>query len=232
MKKSYLEMIKDIFSNKKQRAGIMLVFYLVFFVILVVLIRGNQSPSYLKPIVKDPIKEKDPVVEDHTSFIDWYGEKKLYYSEIEATIHDNDIHFYMSCDENGEVITGFENIYYIEDEQVYYLIDDMKIVPDFKYVYARKLRPSFLARLIDEERFVSKTEYADGSLLYTYTVDYLNFYEVMGGETTYQNIEFQFLVLDRDILSVHMILDQDEIMITYFETEEDSENLEDLGVID
>ena len=206
------EKIKEIFSNRQYRALMFIGVYIIFSVILVGMARSGHrnsldyvGPSDVKPEEQETTKS---VIETYSEMIDYSGNVRVM---IEEVLYE----FKMDRNQTLETITGFDQIYYIENEQFYYWYEGMKVIPEQNILMLKKLHSDNLVQLIDEDKFVTKTEYPDGSLVYVYSVDPILWSNVMGDVRSYQDIQIEYKEYSDKILYVILKMDTNSIEIYY-----------------
>ena len=103
----------------------------------------------------------------------------------------------------------------------------MKVIPEQNILLLKKLHPNNLVQLIAEAKFVTKTEYQDGSLVYVYSVDSDVWNNVMGDVRRYQDIQIEYKEYDGKLLYVILKMDMNLIEIYY-----DYDHIELNGIIE
>ena len=206
------EKIKEIFSNRQYRALMFIGVYIIFSVILVGMARSGHRNS-LDYVGPSDVKSEEQ--ETTKSVIETYSEMIDYSSNVRVTIDGTLYEFQMNRDQAIETITGFDQVYYIENEQFYYWYEGMKVIPEQNVLLLKMLHPDNLFQLIYEDKFVTKTEYQDGSLVFVYSVDSDVWNDVMSDVRSYQDIQIEYKEYSDKILYVILKMDANSIEIYY-----------------
>lgn len=159
--KKFIEVIK---TDKQKRAWLVLFGYFIFFFILIIMIRTNSSTSNY----------------DNTSSSNL---KNINISEIKSgnyyfkyTINlDNQITSYEGERNSTKSLfhknmNGVMENYYQENDSYYMKINDIWTLSDNPYSLASFMDISKIEKIIEEAKYISKTEYEDYSKLYHYQI--------------------------------------------------------------
>lgn len=204
--------VTEFFSNKQYRALLFICIYIIFSIILVGMARSGHRNSINYDGLSDVNQEEQ---ETTKSVIQSYSKMTDYSSNVRIMIDGVLYEFQMNRNQTLETITGFNQVYYVENEQFYYLYEGMKVIPEQNILLLKKLHPNNLVQLIEEDKFVTKTEYQDGSLVYVYSVDSDVWNNVMGDVRSYQDIQIEYKEYDGKLLYVILKMDMNLIEIYY-----------------
>lgn len=148
--------IKEIFTDEKKRARLILLVYFIFFVILIFSIRTNYHYE------EDPIANK----------INNQADEKLamYNYEFTYTVTKGTKKYvYTGKHYNGkEMFTYKEDTYYRENDMILKQEKDNWIKVDNPYVEYEYLKLENIDKILGKSDFISQTKYKDDSILNSY----------------------------------------------------------------
>ena len=172
----YIEFIKNLYKSKRGRAFLFFLFYVIFFIIIISMLRGsyNESPNY----------------NDNESNINAYYkldgiENGNYHFTREENINGEITNF--TGDKSNNRIEGvmttnnlFCNYFIYDNINLIKLTDKYEVTTDL-YHFNNITDDKVIANIIKKSTLISKTEYETGNISYNYEITTNTIDEILNG---------------------------------------------------
>lgn len=180
--KEYWEIIKEAWKDSRKRALIKLGLYFIFFIIVIAMIRVNNSA----PIINN--KEEQVTYNNYSFKLNYNG------NELLNGIYDEGVVKYIYQDQT----------YYLKDGMSYQMIDNNLVNVVTNHIRVNRLMIDILDSYIDESEELYKTEFKDGRIKKAYEIKIQDFaYLYDNKEITDENkINIIVTYLDEKIVEV------------------------------
>lgn len=151
--KEYWEIIKEAWKDSRKRAIIKLGLYFIFFIIVIAMIRVNNSV----PIINNK-------------------EEQITYNNYSFKLNYNGNELLNGTYDEGVVKYIYQNqIYYLKDGMSYQMIDNNLVNVVTNHVHVNRLMIDILDSYIDESEELYKTEFKDGRIKKAYEIKIQDF---------------------------------------------------------
>lgn len=169
----YIKELKEMLKDPKKKALTQLALYAIFFIFVVILLRGADN----KPT---------PIIEEPKTSIEFYEDMKSYHYKVTYTNIDKIDIIDGTYVDNISLFT-FNNLKYYYEEDLYIIDNDSYYLSSIEYNITKMFNNN-LKNIIEYLEEESKTTYKDGTIVTMYTIDSNRIYNYLFDlESTYDN---------------------------------------------